>query len=153
MIDLPSGTSEINVPRLAVATATGPQQDTAAVPSQDITDSLVSLPVRTVAGHADASLQWLDQGMGSRGFTVDDMLFADLSADLAQNIDGQALLGSNTNGQMLGVWPAGAIADTNGIIVADSSADAWTAASGTASLWASTSQLVSPGPPDPQPLG
>ena len=125
VVDLPAGTAEVNVPRLTVGTATGPQTDTAPVASQDIRDSLVSMPVRTVGGNADASLQWLDQGAGSGGFGVDEMLFADLSADLAQNIDGQALLGSNTNGQLLGVWPAGAIAAANGIVVADTTADAW----------------------------
>jgi hypothetical protein len=143
VIDLPAGTAEINVPRLTVATATGPQTDTAPTVSQDIQDSLVSVPVRTVAGHADASLQWLDQGMGSGGFSVDEMLFADLTADLAQNIDGQALLGSNTAGQLLGVWPAGAIAAANGIIVADTTAEAWAAAVSTPSLWVDTAQQVS----------
>ena len=146
VIDLPKGTSTVNVPRLAVATATGPQSDTAQVVSQDITDSLVSLPVRTVAGHADASLQWLEQGMGSGGFTVDEMLFADMTADIAQNIDGQALLGSNTNGQLLGVWPAGAIADTYGIIQADTnnaSGQSWTVASSGNSLHVNAAQMVS----------
>ena len=143
VIDLPSGTSEINVPRLAVGTGTGPQSDTAQVASQDITDSLVSMPVRTVAGHADASLQWLEQGQGSGGFGVDEMLFADLSADLAQNIDGQALLGSNTGGQLLGVWPAGAIAAANGIVIADTSATSWTAMPNDTCLWQYTAQLLS----------
>ena len=143
VVDLPAGTAEVNVPRLTVGTATGPQTDTAPVASQDIRDSLVSMPVRTVGGHADASLQWLDQGMGSGGFSVDEMLFADLSADLAQNIDGQALLGSNTNGQLLGVWPAGAIAAANGIIVADTTADAWVSNTAQTCLWTYTAQLLS----------
>jgi len=145
-IDLPAGTSEINVPRLALGTATGPQNDTAPVASQDIQDSLVSMPVRTVAGQADASLQWLEQGQGSGGFGVDEMLFADLAADIAQNIDGQALLGGNTNGQLLGVWPAGAIAAANGIIQADTnnaSGQTWTVASTGTSLHVNAAQLAS----------
>jgi hypothetical protein len=144
VIDLPAGTSMVNVPRLAVATATGPQSDTAPVASQDVQDSLVSLPVRTIAGHADASVQWLEQGQGSvGGFGTDEVLFADLSADLAQNIDGQALVGSNTGGQLLGVWPAGAIAAANGIIVADTTADAWVSNTAQTCLWTYSAQLLS----------
>ena len=146
VIDLPSGTSEINVPRLAVGTGTGPQADTAQVTSQDIADSLVSQPVCTVAGHADVSRQWLDQGQGSGGFAVDEMIFADLTADLAQNIDGQALLGAGSGAQLLGVWPAGAIAAANGIIQANTnnaSGQTWTVASSGNSLHVNAAQLAS----------
>jgi HK97 family phage major capsid protein len=142
-MDLPQKTSEINVPRMAVGAAMGPQSDTAPAPTRDITDSLVSAPVKTIAGIADASLQWLEQGQGSGGYGVDQVIWADLTADLATNVDGQALLGSGSGGQLLGVWPAGAIAAANGIIVADTTADVWTAASGTANLQVSTAQLVS----------
>lgn len=142
-LDLPTGTSEINVPRLALGAATGPQSDTVAAPSRDIQDSLCSAPVKTISGLADASRQWLEQGQGSNGYGVDDMLFADLTADLAQNVDGQCLLGSGTGGQILGVWPAGAIAAANGIVLADTTAATWTAASGTANLHVDLTQLVS----------
>jgi hypothetical protein len=116
---LPPATSSVNVPRLALGTGTGPQNDLAPAVSRDISDSLVSAQVRQVAGNADVSYQWLEQGGGSAGHGVDALVFADLTADIAQNIDGQALLGSNTNGQILGVWPAGAIATANGIVQAD----------------------------------
>jgi HK97 family phage major capsid protein len=142
-MDLPQKTSEINVPRMALGATVGPQSDTAPAATRDITDSLVSAPVKTVAGIADASLQWLEQGQGSGGYGVDQVIWADLTADLATNVDGQCLLGSGSGGQLLGVWPAGAIAAANGIIVADSADDTWTAAAGTGNLYVSTAQLVS----------
>jgi HK97 family phage major capsid protein len=122
---LPPATSEVNVPRLTLGTGTGPQNDLTPVVTRDISDSLASAQVRQVAGLADVSYQWLEQGGGSAGHGVDELVFADLTADIAQNIDGQALLGSNTSGQILGVWPAGAIAAANGIVQAstDSNVD------------------------------
>ena len=145
---LPPATSAVNVPRLALGTATGPQNDLSPVVSRDISDTLVSAQVRQIAGIADVSIQWLEQGGGSAGFGVDEMVFADLTADLAQNTDGQALLGSNTNGQLLGVWPAGAIAAANGIVQADTnnaSGQTWTVASSGNSLHVNAAQLASLG--------
>lgn len=142
-MDLPLKTSEINVPRLALGAATGPQSDAGPAPSRDIQDSLVTVPVKTVAGIADASMQWLEQGSGSGGYGVDQMLFADLTADLAQNVDGQCLLGSGTGQQLLGVWPGGSIAAASGIVVADTTATVWTAAAGTASIHVQLKQTAS----------
>jgi HK97 family phage major capsid protein len=145
-LDLPPKTSEINVPRLALGAATGPQTDAGPAPTRDIQDSLVSAPVKTIAGIADASIQWLEQGSGTSGYGVDDMLFADLTADLAQNVDGQCLLGAGSGGQLLGVWPSGAIAAANGIINADTnnaSGQTWTVASSGSSLHVYAAQTVS----------
>lgn len=145
-LDLPLQTSEVNVPRLALGSAVGPQTDAAAAPTRDAQDSLVSAPVKTIAGVADASRQWLEQGQGANGYGVDDMLFADLTADLATNVDGQCLLGTGTGGQLLGVWPAGAIAAANGIIVADSNnaaSQSWTVASSGTTLHVYAAQAVS----------
>jgi len=145
-LELPPKTSEINVPRLALGAATGPQTDAGAAPTRDIQDSLVSAPVKTIAGIADASIQWLEQGQGASGYGVDDMLFADLTVDLATNVDGQCLLGSGSGGQLLGVWPSGAIAAANGIVNADTnnaSGQSWTVASSGSSLHVYAAQTVS----------
>lgn len=143
---LPLGTSEVNVPRMALGAATGPQGDAAPAPTRDISDTLVSAPVRTIAGYADASIQWLEQGQGSGGYGVDDVIYADLTADLHQNTDGQLLLGSGAGNQLLGVWPAGAITAAGGIVVADTSTTAsqtWTTASAGAPLHTYAAQTVS----------
>jgi HK97 family phage major capsid protein len=145
-LDLPLQISEINVPRLAVGAAVGPQSDAGPVPTRDIQDSLVTAPVKTIAGNADAARSWLEQGQGANGYGVDDMLYADLTADLATNLDGQCLLGSGSGQQLLGVWPAGAIAAANGIVVADSNnatGQTWTVASAGSSLHVQSAQLVS----------
>jgi hypothetical protein len=146
-IDLPTGTSQINVPRLALGTGTGPQADATPAVSRDLQDSLVSASVRTVAGISDVSRQWYDQGQGaSADFGTDRIIFADLAADLLENVDGQLLLGSGTGSQLLGVWPAGAIAAANGIVVADSNnatGQTWTTASTGTSLHTYAAQSVS----------
>jgi hypothetical protein len=51
--------------------------DAAAVASQDLTDTSVTAPVRTLAGQQDVSLQLLEQS--PVGF--DEIVFADLIAD------------------------------------------------------------------------
>jgi hypothetical protein len=145
-LDLPLKIGEVNVPRLTLGAAVGPQSDAGPVSSRDIQDSLVTAPVRTVAGIADVSRQWVEQGSGGLGYGVDDVMFADLTADLATNIDGQALLGAGSGQQLLGVWPGGAIAAANGIVVADSNnatGQTWTVASTGTTLHTYAAQSVS----------
>ncbi|MEV6046042.1 phage major capsid protein [Streptomyces xanthochromogenes] len=97
---LPSGTDSINIPKVASGTATGVQTaDAAAVTSQDMTDTFVSAPVRTIAGQQDVAIQLLDQS--PVGF--DEIVFADLIADYNQRLDLQCLNGSGTSGQLKGV--------------------------------------------------
>lgn len=97
---LPSGTDSINVPKVATGTATGVQTaDAGAVTSQDMTDTFVTAPVRTIAGQQDTALQLLDQS--PVGF--DEIVFADLIADYNQLLDTQCWNGSGSAGQLKGV--------------------------------------------------
>jgi HK97 family phage major capsid protein len=97
---LPSGTDSINVPKVATGTATGVQTaDAGAVTSQDLTDTFVTAPVRTIAGQQDTALQLLDQS--PVGF--DEIVFADLIADYNQLLDTQCWNGSGSAGQLKGV--------------------------------------------------
>ncbi|MEE4546771.1 phage major capsid protein [Streptomyces sp. V4-01] len=97
---LPSGTDSINVPKVATGTATGVQTaDAGAVTSQDLTDTFVTAPVRTIAGQQDTALQLLDQS--PVGF--DEIVFADLIADYNQLLDAQCWNGSGTSGQLKGI--------------------------------------------------
>jgi HK97 family phage major capsid protein len=99
-LTLPSGTDSINVPKVATGSLTGVQTaDAAAVTSQDMTDTFVSAPVRTIAGQQDIALQLLDQS--PVGF--DEIVFADLMADYNLRLDTQCLSGSGTSGQLKGV--------------------------------------------------
>ncbi|MCH0555810.1 phage major capsid protein [Streptomyces sp. MUM 16J] len=97
---LPPGTDSVNVPKVATGTATGVQTaDAAAVTSQDLTDTPVSAPVRTIAGQQDVAIQLLDQS--PVGF--DEIVFADLIADYNQKLDTQCWNGSGASGQLRGV--------------------------------------------------
>lgn len=103
---LPAGTDSINVPKVATGTLTGVQTaDAAAVVSQDMTDTFVTAPVRTIAGQQDVAIQLLDQSPAS----FDEIVFADLLADYNQKLDLQCLNGSGAAGQMLGVLNVGGI--------------------------------------------
>lgn len=103
---LPPGTDSINVPKVATGTATGVQTaDAGAVTSQDMTDTFVTAPVRTIAGQQDVALQLLDQSPVS----FDEIVFADLIADYNQRLDIQGINGSGAAGQLLGVLNVGGI--------------------------------------------
>ncbi|MFE7559662.1 phage major capsid protein [Kitasatospora sp. NPDC057500] len=97
---LPSGTDSISLPKIATGTATGVQTaDGAAVTSQDLTDTSVTAPVRTVAGQQDVAMQLLDQSP----IAFDEVMFADLIADYNQKIDVQVIAGSGAAGQARGI--------------------------------------------------
>ncbi|MEU5424025.1 phage major capsid protein [Streptomyces olivoreticuli] len=99
-LTLPSGTDSVNVPKIATGTATGMQSaDAGAVTSQDLTDTFVSAPVRTIAGQQDVAIQLLDQSPAS----FDEITFADLIADYNMRLDLQIINGSGTAGQLKGI--------------------------------------------------
>jgi HK97 family phage major capsid protein len=143
-LPLPSGTDSINIPRVVLGTATGPQvSDGAAVPGRDMQDNFVNALVRTVAGQQDAAIQLLDQSP----IAFDQVIFKDLMADYAMNLSGQLIVGSGSNGQLTGVYSAGTLGtssgkSTSGFVVSDS-ATAWTAAAGTANFYAGMAKIVS----------
>jgi HK97 family phage major capsid protein len=108
-LPLPSGTDSINIPRVVLGAATGPQSaDGQPLVSRDIQDNFVNALVRTVAGQQDAALQLLDQSP----VAYDQILFKDLMADYAMNLSGQLMLGSGVNGQLTGLYPTGILAAT-----------------------------------------
>ncbi|MEV8031392.1 phage major capsid protein [Streptomyces sp. NPDC086182] len=97
---LPPGTDSINVPKIATGTRVDVQTaDAAAVTSQDLTDTFISAPVRTLAGQQDVAIQLLDQSPAA----FDEITFADLIADYNQRLDLQCLNGSGNSGQLKGV--------------------------------------------------
>lgn len=117
---LPPGTNSINLPIITTGTATGAQSSdgTALATSpgvRDLADSYVNALVKTTAGQEDASLQLLDLSP----VAMDQVIFKDLTADYAQQVDGQVLLGSGSSGQIKGMYSHGTITggSTEGIIV------------------------------------
>jgi HK97 family phage major capsid protein len=142
-LPLPAGTDSINIPRVVLGTATGPQpSDGAPLPGRDIKDNFVNALVRTVAGQQDAALQLLDQSP----VAYDQIIFKDLMADYAMNLSGQLMLGSGTNGQLTGLYPAGLLGTSSGASAAgrviNNAATVWTSASA-ANFYQSIAQVIS----------
>lgn len=97
---LPGGTDSINIPKLLTGTATAVQTgDNTPVQDVDLTDTFIKAPVRTISGQQGVAIQLLDQSP----IAFDDLVFRDLIADYASQLDTQCLSGSGTNGQVLGV--------------------------------------------------
>ena len=112
---LPAGTDSINIPRVVLGTATGPQPgDGAPLPGRDIQDSFVNARIATIAGQQDAAIQLLDQSP----VAFDQIIFGDLAADYNMQLSAQLILGSGFP-QLNGLYPQGTITggSTPGFIV------------------------------------
>jgi HK97 family phage major capsid protein len=97
---LPAGTDSINLPKVSTGTAVAVQTaDAASVQSTDLTDTSVNAPVRTIAGQQDIAIQLLDQSP----INFDEVVFADLMADLSSKLDIQVINGSGSSGQVTGI--------------------------------------------------
>ena len=99
-LPLPGGTDSINIPKLLTGTAVGVQTaDNQAVTDVDLTDTFINAPVRTISGQEGVSIQLLDQSP----IAFDDVIFKDLTAAYAGEVDQQVLYGTGSGGQVLGV--------------------------------------------------
>lgn len=102
-LPLPPGTDSINVPKISTGAATAIQTaDNATVAETDLADTSVSAGVKTIAGQQDVALQLIEQSP----FNFDQVVFADLTADHATRVNVQVLSGSNSNGQVKGIYSA-----------------------------------------------
>jgi HK97 family phage major capsid protein len=142
-LPLPSGTDSINIPRVVLGAATGPQtSDGQPLVSRDIQDNFVNALVRTIAGQQDAALQLLDQSP----VAYDQILFKDLMADYAMNLSGQLMLGSGVNGQLTGLYPTGVLGSSSGPsshgFVVNNAATVWTSPTAV-NFYQSAAQIIS----------
>jgi HK97 family phage major capsid protein len=97
---LPGGTDSINIPKVLSGTSTAIQTaDNTPVTDVDLTDTYINAPVRTISGQQGVAIQLLDQSP----IAFDDLVFRDLIADYASQLDKQCLYGSGANGQVLGL--------------------------------------------------
>lgn len=102
-VPLPPGTDSINVPKISTGAATAIQTaDNTTVAETDIADTSVSAGVKTIAGQQDLAIQLIEQSP----FNFDQVVFADLAADHATRVNLQVLSGSNSNGQVKGIYNA-----------------------------------------------
>src|SRR5215213_2802156 len=91
---LPPGTDSINIPKIATGTATAIQpQDNDPVQETDLTDSVLTAPVRTLAGQQDVAIQLLDQSP----MAFDELVARDLMSSYRQQLDNQVLSGAGTS--------------------------------------------------------
>ena len=97
---LPPGTDSINIPKINSGTATAIQPaDNSAVQETDLTDTSVQANVKTIAGQQDIAIQLLDQSP----FNFDQVVFADLAADYATQVNRQVLSGQNSGNEVKGI--------------------------------------------------
>lgn len=111
---LPAGIDGVKVPRITTGTKVAVQDgDNTAITTQDVVSAETTADLVTVAGYVDVSVQALDQSP----VDMQSILFEDLIADYAMQLDTLLLSGSGTNGQPIGVLNLGG---TNGITYTDS---------------------------------
>lgn len=99
-VPLPDRGMTLEVPKVATGTTVASQAtENTSVSETDATASTISVPVRTIAGMQDLSRQLLERGDPA----VDAIIFGDLAAAHAAEIERQVVNGSGTSGEMLGL--------------------------------------------------
>lgn len=97
---LPDVGMTLTIPRITTGTSAAVQiNEGDAVTEVDIDGTLLSVPVRTIAGQNDVSIQALERTAPG----LDFLIFQDLRADYDEKLDTQCLSGTGSNGQHLGV--------------------------------------------------
>lgn len=96
---LPDEGMSLIIPRLTTGTAAGIQAtENTTVTTQDIVESDLTVPVRTIAGYVPVSRQGLE-----RAAYNEEILTEDLIARYWQTLDFQCIDGSGSSGQILGL--------------------------------------------------
>lgn len=114
-LPLPPGTDSINIPLVSTGTATAIQTaDNSSVQETDLADATIAAGVKTIAGQQDVAIQAIEQSP----IAFDEIIFADLMADLATKVDQQVLSGSNSSNQVKGIFSA---SGTNAVTYTDAS--------------------------------
>jgi HK97 family phage major capsid protein len=105
---LPQAGMSLEISRMTTGTSTTVQEtQNTAVSLTDPDDTLLSIPVRTIAGQADLSRQAVERGTG-----IDTFVVADLIRSWHTTVDAQILNGTGSNGQFKGIRTSGGNAIT-----------------------------------------
>jgi len=105
---LPASGMTLNISRMTTGTSTAVQEtQNTSVSETDADDTLLTVPVRTIAGQQDLSRQVIERGTG-----VDAFVLADLIRSWHTTLDAQVLNGTGSNGQMKGIRASGGNAIT-----------------------------------------
>jgi hypothetical protein len=98
----------LEISRMTTGTSTAVQEtQNTAVSETDADDTLLSIPVRTIAGQQDLSRQAIERGTG-----IDTFVVADLIRSWHTTVDAQVLNGTGSNGQFKGIRASGGNAIT-----------------------------------------
>lgn len=99
-IPLPDNGMSLTVPRVTTATTTAVQAaENDPVSETDVDGTLLTVPVVTIAGQNDVSIQALERTLPGMDFII----FQDLRADYDEQLDTQLLSGTGSNGQHRGL--------------------------------------------------
>jgi HK97 family phage major capsid protein len=98
---LPSGVQSINVPVLTAGMTTAIVADDATVTIGDVTDTVTTSPVVTIAGFDDVSQQLFDQS--PQGAHLDQVLFKSLTESYNAQLETQLINGTGSGGQLTGL--------------------------------------------------
>jgi HK97 family phage major capsid protein len=113
---LPDFGNQIEISRITTGSTTAPQAaENTAVSETNIDDTLLTVPVNTIAGQQDVSRQALERG-GASGFSLENVIFQDLLSAYYTTMDSQMWTGTGANGQhtgMIQVTGIGAISYTD----------------------------------------
>lgn len=121
-MELPAEGMSLVIPRGTTGAAVASQAtENSGAQSTDEVWATLTVPVVTIAGQQDVSRQLLERG----GAQIDQIVFADLAAAYAVELDRQVLVGSGSSNQMLGIL------STSGI----NQATAFTAAATTSTFY------------------
>lgn len=105
---LPASGMTLNISRMTTGTSTAVQvTQNDAVSETDSDDTLLSIPVRTIAGSQDLSRQAIERGTG-----VDSFIISDLIRSWHTTLDNQILNGAGTSGTIKGLRASGGNAIT-----------------------------------------
>jgi HK97 family phage major capsid protein len=98
-LELPPTGMQLIIPRSTTGvTAAVQASENSSVSNTDEVWANVTVPIVTVAAQQDLSRQSIERGEG-----IDSLVILDIAAAYAVQIDRQALIGSGTSGQMLGL--------------------------------------------------
>lgn len=98
-LPLPDTGMSFVIPRGTTPTAVAVQAtENTAVQETDFAETDLTITVTTIAGQQDMSRQSVERGSG-----LDQIVFADLSADYAVKLNQQVLYGTGANNQVLGI--------------------------------------------------
>ena len=98
-LPLPAEGLSVNISRITTGSTEASQSsENSSVSSTDIDDTLLTVPVRTIAGQQDVSRQAIERGTG-----IDTVVLQDLVNAYATQLDSQIIGGAGTSGTHTGV--------------------------------------------------